>query len=141
MGLSVAQACALLRREETERGCAGTCAGAKAAARAAVRAAARCCHWIERASCRLCGGRRMCVHLAERKFCQECRGTRVCEHLRNRCVCVECGGNRVCRTCRVRIVLKRDSDCVLCQGAREWAAWMEGRSPAIKPREETKGAC
>ena len=83
----------------------------------------------------------MCVHLVERKFCQECRGTRVCEHLRNRCVCVECGGNRVCRTCRMRIVLKRDTDCTLCQGAREWGAWMEGRGPAIKPGDGVTGAC
>lgn len=67
------------------------------------------------------------MHLAERKFCLQCAGTRVCEHGRNRVVCVECGGNRVCRTCRVRIVLKRDSDCALCAGAKEWGAWMEAR--------------
>jgi hypothetical protein len=130
MGLSRAQVCALLR----------DVSGAEAVLPRDRVKQRRCCHGIERASCRLCGGRRMCVHLAGRKFCQECRGTRVCEHLRNRCVCVECGGNRVCRTCQVRIVLKRDTDCALCQGAREWAAWFE-HGPAIKPKDGAKGAC
>jgi hypothetical protein len=91
----------------------------------------RCQHGVERASCRMCGGGRMCVHLVQRKFCLECGGTQVCEHRRNRCVCLDCGGNRVCVSCRGRIVLKRDTECGLCQGAREWEAWMKDRDTGV----------
>jgi hypothetical protein len=123
MGLSPAQAQALLRPAEECRRSAGR-------PRRGL-SATRCCHGVERASCRMCGGGRLCVHLEQRKFCVQCGGTRVCEHKRNRVICVECGGNRVCRTCRVRVVLKRDTDCTVCRGAREWAVWMGDRLSSI----------
>ena len=135
MGLSAAQVQALLQAED--RGRPRKTGGVRGRPRAlcakggASLGCGRCCHGVERASCRRCGGSRLCVHLQERKFCVECAGTRVCEHGRIRVVCVECGGNRVCRTCRGRVVLKRDTDCTVCRGAREWAAWMGDRLSSI----------
>ena len=87
----------------------------------AGKTARKCSHGVERASCR------MCVHLLQRKFCALCGGTQVCEHGRVRFACIECGGNRVCKTCRACKTPRRDTDCLQCQGAKEWAVWMEGR--------------
>ena len=124
MGPAQAQACeSLWRSRQAEKAATGV-----------QRRASRCPHGIERASCRMCGGRRMCVHLIQRKFCQQCAGTQVCEHGRNRCVCMECGGNRVCRTCRGRVVLKRDTECALCQHAKEWEAWMKDQAEGRRSR-------
>ena len=109
------------------QGTAGKIQGTAGKQPTARQTARKCSHGVERASCRMCGGKRMCVHLLQRKFCALCGGTQVCEHGRVRFACIECGGNRVCKTCRACKTPRRDTDCLQCQGAKEWAVWMEGR--------------